>query len=139
MNKHYQSTSEIIRMAYSGIIEKVLDEIVRAHEKFPSWPSDIIHASAIVAEKNGKLTQATLKSLYEQGNPFDAEKEAIQVACTALRFLNNMAQYKKPVYRVKYSSYHYNTGAGDNFSGVEAKDFPTLEDALIHKAKGKRF
>ncbi len=69
------------------IIEDILDEVKRAETKHPEWPSDIIHASAIVGEESGELTRACLQFIYEGGSKLEARKEAIQVACTAIRFL----------------------------------------------------
>lgn len=70
-----------------SIIQDVLDELERAQEKFPTWPSDPVHAAAVVAEEAGELVKAVLQSTYEQA-PFDnVRKEAIQTVAMALRFL----------------------------------------------------
>lgn len=74
------------------IIQAILDELTRAEEKHPEWPSDIIHAAAIVNEEAGELTRAALQWTYEKGDIIETQKEAIQVACTAIRFLVGLAE-----------------------------------------------
>jgi NTP pyrophosphatase (non-canonical NTP hydrolase) len=77
------------------VIKKIVLEYNEAKNKHPEWPTDPIHASAIVAEEAGELTRATLQHTYENGRLEDAEKEAIQVAVTAIRFLEGLARYQK--------------------------------------------
>lgn len=72
------------------IIDAILKEVERAETKFPDWPSDMIHAAAIVGEESGELTRAALQWTYEGGDIIEAQKEAIQVACTAIRFLKGL-------------------------------------------------
>ena len=62
-------------------------ELDRAEQKFPQWPEDIIHRSAIVQEEAGELTRAALRSVYEHGAKSDLYKEAKQVAAMGLRFV----------------------------------------------------
>ena len=78
------------------INDLIEDEIGRAMEKFPEWPDDPIHASAIVQEECGDLVQAVLESIYEKGksSKSDVEKEAVQTACVAIRFLLSINKYK---------------------------------------------
>ena len=77
------------------IFNTILGEYQKAVAKHPNWPTDIIHASAIVSEEAGELTRASLHFTYEDGKLEDAEKEAIQTAVTAIRFLEGLEQYKK--------------------------------------------
>lgn len=77
-----------------GIISEITNELNRAEKKFPSWPNDIIHASAIVAEESGELTRSALQFQYEGGSIEDARTEAIQTAAMAIRFLKNIDEYK---------------------------------------------
>jgi len=69
------------------IWQAIVTEVKRAETKFPGWPTDMIHAAAIVAEEAGELSQAALKWTYEGGDIIAAQKEATQVAVTAIRFL----------------------------------------------------
>lgn len=76
------------------LMDLIFREVHRAEEKHPDWPDDIIHAAAIVAEESGELTKAALQWTYEKGDIQDAQKEAIQVIATAIRFLNGLAESK---------------------------------------------
>lgn len=75
------------------IIDEIIAEVARAQAKFPDWPTDIIHAAAIVGEESGELTQAALQWTYESGKLSEAKKEAVQVACTAIRFLIGLGNF----------------------------------------------
>lgn len=69
------------------ILQRVIDEVERAKVKFPQWPACIIQSAAIVGEESGELIRAAIQCTYEGGSESDCEKEAIQTACVALRFL----------------------------------------------------
>lgn len=87
MSKKYKFPSDLVA-------SKIVDEYNNALQKHPNWPIDSIHASAIVAEEAGELTRATLQHFfYENGRLEAAEKEAIQVAVTAIRFLEGLPKY----------------------------------------------
>lgn len=78
------------------IITEVLAELVRATEKFPTWPSDPLHAVAVLGEKFGELTKAALQLTYEPHKTSVAEvrAEAIQTAAMALRFAMSLGRYE---------------------------------------------
>lgn len=80
----------------SQIVTAILAEVERAVNKHPYWPSDIIHAAAIVGEESGELTKAAIQWKHEGADIIEAQKEAIQVACTAIRFLMGMPSYVLP-------------------------------------------
>lgn len=67
--------------------QPLLDELARAETKFPTWPCDIVHAAAVVAEEAGELVQAALQLTYEHSTLDAVKKEAIQTGAMALRFL----------------------------------------------------
>jgi hypothetical protein len=78
-------------------VELILVEYMRARQKHPSWPADAVHASAILSEEAGELTQAALDFHYgavgaEQGRDH-MMKEAAQSGAMALRFLAHLATY----------------------------------------------
>lgn len=83
------------------VVTKIVQELLRAKQKFPRWPRDAIHASAIIAEEVGELQQATLKFAYETRDGKDnaaglrvqMQDEAVQVAAMAIRFLLNIGRY----------------------------------------------
>ena len=62
-------------------------ECDKACLKHPQWPSDPIHAAAIIAEESGELIRAALQNSYENGHEVEMTKEAIQTGAMALRFL----------------------------------------------------
>lgn len=77
------------------IIEEVKREISRAMEKFPTWPTDPLHALAILNEEVGELQQAALQRVYEphKSDEEHVRRECIQVAAMALRFMASMNEY----------------------------------------------
>lgn len=76
------------------IFQAIQRELERAETKHPRWPVDAIHASAIVAEESGELSRAALQWVYEGGDIEEAQKEAVQTAVTAIRFLRGLPNYK---------------------------------------------
>lgn len=70
-----------------SIARDIVKEIARAKEKHPVWPVDNIHRAAIVAEESGELTRAAVQYYYEGGTLEAMREEAIQVAATAIRFI----------------------------------------------------
>lgn len=76
------------------IIEEIKREIRLAEHKHPNWPTDPIHAAAIVAEESGELIQSAIQFKNEGGSINAIEREGIQTAATAIRFLQNISSYK---------------------------------------------
>ena len=76
--------------------EPVIMELARATAKFPTWPTDPLHALAVLGEEFGELTKAVLQSVYEpdKSSPEDVRTEAIQTAAMALRFVASLDAYK---------------------------------------------
>lgn len=83
-------------MTKDELVTKVFAEFRRAEEKFPGFPSDPLHALAIVHEEVGECAKATLEACYEpnKSNQAIVEKEAVQMAAMALRFLLNLEHCK---------------------------------------------
>ena len=65
-------------------------EYCKAEQKHPGWPDDAIHASAILNEEAGKLTQACIDYTYNHIPREEAKKRmlmyAARVGAMALRF-----------------------------------------------------
>lgn len=78
-----------------NIINGIVYELQHAERKHPDWPRDIVHAAAIVNEESGELIRASLQVEYENGELQAAQKEAIQTAVTAIRFLKNLSTYTR--------------------------------------------
>lgn len=71
-------------------------ELKRATEKFPTWPSDPLHALAVLGEEFGELTKAMLQLTYEphKTSVVEVRKEAIQTAAMALRLAMSLDRYE---------------------------------------------
>lgn len=77
-------------MKYNEATDLMFIELEKAIEKH-KWPTDIIHAAAVVGEESGELTQAANDHIYESGDNIEAMKlEAAQTAAVAIRFLMNL-------------------------------------------------
>ena len=74
-------------MTENEAILAITMELRKAIKKFPTFPDDVIHQSAIVAEESGELSQAALQVTYEGGSFEAVEKEAIHTGAMALRLL----------------------------------------------------
>lgn len=74
-------------MTRDDAITAVFAELQRAEHKFPGFPTDPIHAVAVIAEELGELQQACLQWTYEDGDMAAIKKEGVQTTAMALRFL----------------------------------------------------
>lgn len=77
------------------ITDEIAAEVARATTKFPTWPTDPLHALAVLGEEFGELTKAALQLTYEPHKTSAAEvrTEAIQTAAMALRFAMSLDAY----------------------------------------------
>lgn len=67
----------------------IIQELRRAKEAWPHWPTDHVYAAAIVAEEAGELVQATLNSAFKGSPEERSYQEALQTAVTSIRFASN--------------------------------------------------
>ena len=65
----------------------VIKELRAAKAKHPGWPSDQIHAAALMAEGAGETVQAAIDYHYNGGSLEDIRREAAHTAATAFRLL----------------------------------------------------
>jgi len=74
------------------IAEDLRLEVARATRKFPTWPTDPIHAAAVLAEEAGEVQKAVLQAVYEphKSGPLDVRAEVVQTAAMCLRFLASL-------------------------------------------------
>ncbi|MEQ1523380.1 MAG: hypothetical protein ABL936_19115 [Aestuariivirga sp.] len=74
----------------------VMAEVRRATRKFPTWPTDPIHAFAVLAKEFGELAKAVLQETYEphKNETGEVRKEAIQTAAMAIRFIMSIEHYE---------------------------------------------
>ncbi|MEM0967648.1 MAG: hypothetical protein AAGJ81_15985 [Verrucomicrobiota bacterium] len=75
---------------------EVLSEVERATAKFPTWPTDPLHALAVLGEEFGELTKEMVQLTYEphKTNKAEVRAEAIQTAAMALRLVMSLDRYK---------------------------------------------
>lgn len=74
----------------------VLAEVERATAKFPTWPTDPLHALAVLGEEFGELTKEMVQLVYEPHKTDRAtvRKEAVQTAAMALRLVMSLDRYE---------------------------------------------
>lgn len=79
-----------------ALTAEVLAEVERAMRKFPTWPTDPLHALAVLGEEFGELTKDMLQLTYEPHKTSKASvrTEAIQTAAMALRLLASLDAYE---------------------------------------------
>jgi NTP pyrophosphatase (non-canonical NTP hydrolase) len=92
-------------MSVKQILEDVEKELVKAKNKFPYWPDDPLHASAIIAEEVGEFHKEVLQWTYEpdKTNYENIRKEAIQSIAMLIRFIDSL---DKDDYYWKLSDQH---------------------------------
>lgn len=80
----------------SKVMLEVSMELARAMVKFPTWPTDPLHALAVLGEEFGELTKDALQLTYEphKTSPENVRKEAIQTAAMAIRFAISLDRYE---------------------------------------------
>lgn len=82
---------------HDAYFSDLLLEYAKAEAKHSGWPSDVIHASAILNEEAGKLTQACIDATYSCGLSSEDDKArmrryAARVGAMALRFTEGLDQ-----------------------------------------------
>lgn len=80
-------------------VDAILDELNKAINKHPNWPSDVVYADAVINEEKGELTRLCVQ-LGNAEYPYeylekDMYNEAVQTAAMCIRFMMNMGEYKK--------------------------------------------
>lgn len=78
------------------IVNLALTELDRATAKFPTWPTDPLHAVAVLGEEFGELVKALLQFTYERHKTSmeEVRTEAIQTAAMALRLAMSLDVYE---------------------------------------------
>lgn len=89
-------TAALAEQGEAEPVATVLDEVWRATRKFPTWPTDPLHALAVLGEEFGELTKAALQLTYEphKTSAEEVRTEAIQTAAMALRFVMSLDRYE---------------------------------------------
>lgn len=80
----------------NAVLRVLKEELQRATSKYPTWPTDPLHALAVLGEEFGELTKAVLQLTYEphKTTPEAVAEEAIQTAAMAVRFAMSLSQYQ---------------------------------------------
>lgn len=78
-----------------SVSAEVVAEVERATRKFPSWPTDPLHALAVLGEEYGELTKEIVQLVYEphKSSAEAVRREALQTAAMALRLLMSLDRY----------------------------------------------
>lgn len=71
----------------------ILSELKRAETIHPNWPSDPVHAAAVLAEEAGEVVKAVNNVVTKHKGDSDYRTEAIQCAAMCVRFLKNLDKY----------------------------------------------
>jgi hypothetical protein len=77
----------------SYYMSTILSELIRAENKFPEWPEDIVYAIAIMQEEAGEVAKAVVEYSMAKGSLEEVEKELIQTAAMCLRCLYNLPKF----------------------------------------------
>lgn len=80
---------------YDPVLAEVLAELNRAMTRYPTWPTDPLHALAVFGEEYGELNKAMLQLVYEphKTSPAEVRSEAVQTAAMALRLVRSLDRY----------------------------------------------
>jgi len=81
-----------IRLVDAEPVATVMAEVSKAVAKFPTWPTDPLHALAVLGEEYGELNKAVLQTVYEPHKVTHEElhTEAVQTAAMSIRFLQSL-------------------------------------------------
>ena len=77
------------------VLQAILEEFDRATKIHPDWPTDPVHAAAILSEEAGEVIKAVNNAVTgkKDGKDSDYTTEAIQCGAMCLRFLVNLKTY----------------------------------------------
>lgn len=83
-------------MYIDEVISEVLQEVEKATTKFPTWPTQGLHAVGVLGEEAGELYKEVLQMTYEphKTSKEKIKTEAIQTAAMAIRFLMSLDKYE---------------------------------------------
>lgn len=116
-------------MTLDDVIYRVRRELEAAAKKYPDWPTDPLHALAVLGEEYGELNKALLQLTYEPHKTTldEARAEAVQTAAMALRLIQSLDQYE-----FKPSPQHRQTQRRISFlrGNHTGKSFASLDEAI---------
>lgn len=74
------------------IIDAIFTELGRAQRLHPVWPTDLIHAAAILAEESGEVVKAANNHIHHGGSLDEVRTELVQTGAMVLRMLINLPE-----------------------------------------------
>ena len=77
-------------MTKDEAIRHITCELARAEDIYPAWPTDKIHAVAIMVEEAGESMQAALDCTYYNGDIKRLREELVQTGAMVVRCLINL-------------------------------------------------
>jgi acyl carrier protein len=95
-DRFFPDTTTPLHPDFTAIaLQDILTEFYAATANFPQWPTDPLHALAVVQEEVGEVQKEVLQMCYEphKSNREKIKKEAIQMAAMSLRFLLSLDAY----------------------------------------------
>ena len=95
-NECYRCVARLEEVTKMTVVEQIVAEVGRATNKFPTWPTDPLHALAVLGEEYGELNKAILQLTYEphKTSANEVRTEAIQTAAMALRLAMSLDRYE---------------------------------------------
>jgi len=92
-----EKIQEIVELEASAaddvIISMIFAELREAEVKFPGWPKDVIHGTAIMIEEAGEAMKAALDLYYGRGDCAKLQKEIAQTGAMAIRLLVYLSRF----------------------------------------------
>ena len=73
----------------------VKSELIKAKNKYPDWPDDIIHQVSIMNEEAGESIRAALNHVYHNEPIEELEGELIQTAAMCIRCLEAINENRR--------------------------------------------
>lgn len=119
-----------------NVIEQITAEVARATLKFPTWPTDPLHALAVLGEEYGELTKAMLQLTYEphKTTAEEVRMEAIQTAAMALRLAMSLECYHyTPCHQHSQSEAptpQRGSSEGDRYIGLTLSEIDHLQSQI---------
>jgi len=77
-------------MTKDEAIRHIMCELARAEDIYPAWPTDQIHAVAVMVEEAGESMQAALDCTYSDGTIKHLREELVQTGAMVVRCLINL-------------------------------------------------
>lgn len=82
-------------MQKSSAIKLLTDELTKAKNKFPTFPTSMVEAVAVMTEEAGETTQKANEYNWEGASKDEVLKEVIQTGAMALRVMINWENLKQ--------------------------------------------